>query len=383
VFEVTRKIATEQTSGVWCVAALSSSSVVSGGGESLKVWSLDSGATERVVAHAHRAAITGIATNRNRTLLASTALDGHVKLWSTAAGSGDAPLKDVHVGPVESWQVAFEPTDDDAAPVDSLRLATTCQSGAASVNLWALQSGEKSAAYGTPATSNATTVALAFSGDGRLLASAAMDGSVSLFEARSGVKRHTFAAHAMPVRALCFSADSSTLLTGSDDAQIRVHDVESCSPILSLSGHSSWVLALAASPDRKRFASGSADKTVRVWDTGNRQSSSLPPSTLLIALTVWFLSQRKACTRSASTPTKCGRSRGRPTQCVWFLAPMTQRCACTRHHCKRTPNKQTMSSSRAAQRVLMNQLRGTTLLHTHTHLLHPTTPHTQTHNKTL
>jgi hypothetical protein len=115
-----------------------------------------------------------------------------------------------------------------------------------------------------------------------------------------------------------------------------VHDVESCSPILSLSGHSSWVLALAASPDRKRFASGSADKTVRVWDTGNRQSSSLPPSTLLIALTVWFLSQRKACTRSASTPTKCGRSRGRPTQCVWFRAPMTQRCACTRHHCKRT-----------------------------------------------
>jgi WD repeat-containing protein 61 len=337
VFEVTRKIATEQTSGVWCVAALSSSSVVSGGGESLKVWSLDSGVAERTVAHAHRAAITGIATNRSRTLLASTALDGHVKLWSTAAGSGDAPLKDVHVGPVESWQVAFEPTDDDAAPVDSLRLATTCQSGAASVNLWALQSGEKSAAYGTPATANATTVALAFSGDGRLLAAAAMDGTVSLFEARSGVKRHTFAAHAMPVRALCFAADSSALLTGSDDAQIRVHDVESCSPILSLSGHSSWVLALAASPDRKRFASGSADKTVRVWDTGNRQWSRCCHLcwSCLIELTVASLSQRKACTRSASTPTKCGRSRGRPTQCVWFLAPTTQRCACTRRRCER------------------------------------------------
>jgi WD repeat-containing protein 61 len=269
MFELQRKINTEQTSGVWSVATLSSNSAVSGGGESLKFWSLDSGAVERVVAHAHRAAITGIATNRNRSLLASTALDGHVKLWSS---SGDAPIKDVHVGPVESWQVAFEPSDDDSAPVDSLRLATTCQSGAASVNLWALSNGEKSAAYGTIANSNATTVALAFSPDGRLLASSAMDGSVSLFEARSGTKRHTFAAHAMPVRALCFSADSSTLLTGSDDAQIRVHDVESCTPILSLSGHTSWVCCLAASPDRKRFASGSADKTVRVWDTGNPQS---------------------------------------------------------------------------------------------------------------
>jgi len=226
---------------------------------------------------AHRAAITCVAVNRARSLLATSSLDGHVKVWR----ANDArEVKDLHVGPVESWAVAFEESDavaaaaddttSDADSVDGIRVASTCQSGAAAINVWALATGEKAASYGG-AHASGTNVTLAYSPNGRLVATGAMDGTVSLFEAGSGVKRHTFQAHAMPVRTLQFSADSATLITGSDDCQIRIHDVEQCAPILSLSGHTSWVLSIASSPDRKRFASGSADKSVCVWDTGNPQ----------------------------------------------------------------------------------------------------------------
>lgn len=288
---------------MWACATVSSTVAVTSSGESLKWWSIDgptatATAPDRVIPTAHRAAITSLATPRNKSLLATSSLDGHVKVWGAADG---AELKDVHVGPLESWALAFEASAPDDTPIDQLRVATTCQSGAAALSLWSLADAAKVATYGSAASAaQAATVAIAYSPDGRLVASAAMDGSVSLFDANAGTKRHTFAAHAMPVRALAFSADNSTLITASDDAQIRVHDVESCSPIVSLSvsfqnvirfrvsfssliiialfplrlpsqGHTSWVLALANSPDRKRFASGSADKTVRIWDVGNRK----------------------------------------------------------------------------------------------------------------
>jgi hypothetical protein len=229
-----------------------------------------------------------------------------------------------------------------------------------------LASGDKAATYGAHTTTNATTVALAFSPDARLLASAAMDGSVSLFDARAGTKRHTFAAHALPVRALAFSADSSTLITGSDDAQIRVHDVESCTPIVSLSvrlrappprlrlthararpqGHTSWVLALATSPDRKRFASGSADKTVRVWDTGNR-THARARARRSFSLVSRLGAQRNRCTFSASTPTRCGRWRGHPTRRGSCRAETTARSASSRRRSERLGDRSTTRSATA------------------------------------
>lgn len=242
MFELLRKFKTEHSTGVWAVATVSSSVAVTAGGESLKWWSLDNAsldsnksnanAPDRTVPLAHRAAITSIATTRNKQFLATSSLDGHVKIWS---GSDATELKDLHVGPLESWAVAFEASLPDDTPLDQLRLVTTCQSGASALSLWSLSDAAKVATYNATASVSAVNVAVAYSPDGRLVASAAMDGSVSLFDANAGTKRHTFAAHSMAVRALAFSADSSTLITASDDAQIRVHDVESCSPIVSLS----------------------------------------------------------------------------------------------------------------------------------------------------
>src|SRR5215471_6352685 len=63
---------------------------------------------------------------------------------------------------------------------------------------------------------------VAFSPDGKLLASAGFDGKVKLWDWPSGKEARTIDAHAKPVYSVAFSPDGKTLVTASDDQTIRL-----------------------------------------------------------------------------------------------------------------------------------------------------------------
>ena len=113
---------------------------------------------------------------------------------------------------------------------------------------------------------------VAFSPDGKRLASGSRDNTIRLWDVASGRSLLELKGHSDFVNSVAFSPDSKRLASGSGDQTIRLWDVASGRSLLELIGHSASVNSVAFSPDGKRLASGSRDQTIRLWDVASGRS---------------------------------------------------------------------------------------------------------------
>lgn len=171
-------------------------------------------------------------------------------------------------GVLRQWNVGaqqetrFAALDDPSSLWAFSPAAGLVAAGSDELQVWDAALGEGVAGWVTPSWVGA----LAFSPDGKILATGHDDGIVRIWSPDSQKFLREFRAHGKPVSALAFDASGKKLATSGEDKAIHLWDLRTDKPIGSLLGHTDRISALAWHPDGKRFLSAGWDTTARVWD---------------------------------------------------------------------------------------------------------------------
>jgi WD40 repeat protein/serine/threonine protein kinase len=192
---------------------------------------------------------------RLATVSGRNSFEAEVKVWDAQTGKELLSFKGEGV-----YCVAFSP--------DGKRLATPW---GPRVKEWDAETGKELRAFQVaPKLVAPAAYCLAYSPDGKRLAAGAVYRSEGkVWDTESGKELFTLKGHTDSLLSVAFTSDGKRLATASADKTVKVWDAENGKELLTLEGHTDGVKSVAFSPDGKQLVTASPDKAVKVWDTEN------------------------------------------------------------------------------------------------------------------
>lgn len=115
----------------------------------------------------------------------------------------------------------------------------------------------------------ASVNAVAWSPDGKLIASGSDDTFIQIFDARTGQRKIIYSGHTEEVAALGWSPDGKSLASGGEDKTVQVWNASNGAKSLTFTRHTDRINGLSWSSDSRSIASASEDKSVQVWSASD------------------------------------------------------------------------------------------------------------------
>jgi len=227
--------------------------LASGGRDKIiKLWDVASGNEIRRLA-GNGQNISDVQFSPDGKLLASASWDKTIKLWDMVTGKELRTISDA-----EATSIAFSPDGQ-----------TIAASGSEGIRIWKVSTGNAIKLLKEHSELADLVRTIAFTADGRTLASGSLDDTIKLWDVETGKELRTLTGHSSAVSSIAFSADGTLMISGSEDKTVRLWDVKTGQEIHTLKDHSQGVTSVAFSPNGKSIASSSKDRTIDIWSVSD------------------------------------------------------------------------------------------------------------------
>ena len=239
--------------------------------------------------------VNSVSVSRDGKLLATATLDGKVNVWNkngilqqTLTGHNgevlavkfSADLKQsnsyqlISAGvdkTVRIWEIFNHDLGKTEgiysvgySPIASDNYAVADWDG--NIQLWQQKANQKQKLVNTIKAHDNTVSQIKYSPDGKLIASAAWDKTIKLWNAETGELIDTLTGHKNGVNTIAFSPDGQTLISGGEDKTIKIWNISDKAKLVkTIQGHTDSIKAITVSPNGKLIASGGYDNKIKTW----------------------------------------------------------------------------------------------------------------------
>jgi WD40 repeat protein/predicted Ser/Thr protein kinase len=231
------------------------------GRRTAKVLTVHEGRELHVLAgHRRHVICTAISADGSRGVTGG--LDGRVILWDLEAGKEVISLASGNriayaVGFLSKGRIVYAASGENP--------------GKGHVRLWDARSGKVLRTIGEEL--NSIVTAVAFTADERRVALGTgtyhKPGKIVIWDADTGRKLMMLKGHVKPICTLAFTPDGRRLASGSEDGTAKIWDPGTGRELLSLVRHTDWVWGVSFSPDGRKLSTASKDGTAIIWSAAD------------------------------------------------------------------------------------------------------------------